>query len=146
MIINEEKNGEFFKKGENRKEAGKGDCINCLQCVSVCPTGIDIRNGTQLECINCAACIDACDNIMTRHGMKTGLIRYASEENIATGAKFSLSWRMTAYSIVLLLLISFLITLLATRKSIGVTILHTPGQLYQQVDSNSTSNLSQIPR
>lgn len=133
-----------FKKDENRQESGKGDCINCLQCVNVCPTGIDIRNGTQLECINCTACMDACDDMMVKHKMPRGLIRYASEESISKGTKFSFSWRMIAYSIVLTLLLSFLITLLATRKSVGVTILHTPGQLYQVVDDNKVSNLYNI--
>jgi cytochrome c oxidase accessory protein FixG len=61
-------------------EVGKGDCIDCSACVHVCPTGIDIRNGTQLECVNCTACIDACDHMMTSVGLPTGLIRYASEE------------------------------------------------------------------
>jgi len=61
---------------------GKGDCIDCKQCVHVCPTGIDIRNGTQLECINCTACIDECDTIMESVGLPKGLIRYASEDEI----------------------------------------------------------------
>jgi polyferredoxin len=64
-----------FRKGEDRKEASKGDCIDCHQCVHVCPTGIDIRNGTQLECINCTACIDSCDHIMESVGLEKGLIR-----------------------------------------------------------------------
>ena len=72
-----------FKKNEDRAALGKGDCIDCKQCVVVCPTGIDIRNGTQLECVNCTACIDECDHIMESINLPKGLIRYASEENIA---------------------------------------------------------------
>ena len=58
-----------FKKNEDREASGKGDCIDCFQCVHVCPTGIDIRNGTQLECVNCTACIDECDDMMEAVGL-----------------------------------------------------------------------------
>ena len=71
-----------WRKGEDRKAAGKGDCIDCHQCVVVCPTGIDIRDGQQLECINCTACIDACDEVMEKVGLPKGLIRYATEDEI----------------------------------------------------------------
>jgi len=133
-----------FKNNENRQEAGKGNCINCYQCVMVCPTGIDIRNGTQLECVNCTACIDACDEVMQNHNMPKRLIRYASEENIAEGKPFRISWRIAAYSTVLLLLISLLFTLLLTRKPLYATILHTQGQLYQVIDDSTVSNLYNI--
>src|SRR6188768_3306364 len=73
-----------FKKNEVRT---KGDCIDCSQCVKVCPTGIDIRNGTQLECINCTACIDACDHMMESVGLQKGLIRFDSENGIANKQK-----------------------------------------------------------
>ena len=75
-----EKGRKKFRKNEDRKELGYGDCIDCFQCVHVCPTGIDIRNGTQLECVNCTACIDACDSIMESVNYPKGLIRYASEK------------------------------------------------------------------
>src|SRR5690625_8039403 len=78
-----EPRGKFTKKADS----GLGDCIDCFQCVNVCPTGIDIRNGTQLECINCTACMDACDEIMEAVNLPKGLIRYASEENIEKKAK-----------------------------------------------------------
>ena len=70
------------KLKKQQKQEDKGDCIDCKLCVHVCPTGIDIRNGTQLECVNCTACIDACDKMMENVGLPKGLIRYASEENI----------------------------------------------------------------
>src|SRR5690606_12468123 len=75
-----------FKKNEDRTQANKGDGIDCNQCVDVCPTGIDIRNGTQLECVNCTACIDACDHMMESVGLPRGLIRYDSEEGIVNKA------------------------------------------------------------
>ncbi len=96
-----------YKRGEDRGKFHKneqrtiGDCIDCAQCVKVCPTGIDIRNGTQLECINCTACMDACDKMMSAVGLPEGLIRYASENSIAEKKKWKFTWRMKAYSIVM---------------------------------------------
>ncbi len=133
-----------FRKGEDRDAVGKGDCIDCKQCVYVCPTGIDIRNGTQLECINCTACIDACDSIMDRIGRPRGLIRYASEQNISDKKPFKFTGRMKAYSAVLILLVGVLIGLLIIRSDFETTILRKPGTLYQQREDGSISNLYQV--
>jgi cytochrome c oxidase accessory protein FixG len=133
-----------FKKGEDRNANNFGACIHCSSCVQVCPTGIDIRNGTQLECINCAACIDACDEQMKRTNQATALIKYASEEQISEGRKFNFSFRMAAYSAVLLGLLSFLIILLATRKDIEASILRTQGILYQEQANNQLTNLYNV--
>jgi cytochrome c oxidase accessory protein FixG len=122
----------------------KGDCVNCHACVRVCPTGIDIRNGTQLECVNCTACIDACDEIMDHINKPKGLIRYASENNIAAKQKTTYTWRLKLYSIVLTLLLAFLATLLITRNDVSARLLRTPGQMYQKLDSNHISNLYNI--
>lgn len=119
-----------FKKGEDRAALGKGDCINCLQCVNVCPMGIDIRNGTQLECTNCTACIDECDTIMDSVGLPKGLIRYASESEITKKEKFRFTARMKGYSVVLLILIGILSAMLFIRSNIETTILRLPGQLF----------------
>ena len=119
-----------LRKGEDRQEKEYGDCIDCKQCVLVCPTGIDIRNGTQLECVNCTACIDACDEMMDNVGFDRGLIRYASENNIENGEKFSFNSRIASYTVVLTLLFAFLVTLLFLRNDVEATILHLPGQLY----------------
>ncbi|WP_421765113.1 cytochrome c oxidase accessory protein CcoG [Ekhidna sp.] len=133
-----------FRKDENREELGKGDCIDCKQCVFVCPTGIDIRNGTQLECVNCTACIDACDSIMDRIGKPRGLVRYASEENIAEKKPFQFTSRMKAYSGVLIALMGVLITLLLIRSDFETTILRTPGILYQEREDGMITNLYQV--
>ncbi|MFY0608588.1 MAG: cytochrome c oxidase accessory protein CcoG [Cyclobacteriaceae bacterium] len=133
-----------FRKGEDREELGKGDCIDCNQCVHVCPTGIDIRNGTQLECINCTACIDACDSIMDRIGKPKGLVRYASEENIVEKLKFRLTGRMKAYTAVLMVLIGVLILLLIIRSDFETSILRTPGMMYQERPDGTISNLYQL--
>lgn len=131
-----------IKKGEDQKTTG--DCIDCGLCVRVCPTGIDIRNGTQLECVNCTACIDACDSIMEKINRPKGLIRYASEDNIALKQKTKITPRMVGYSIVLVLLLVVLSVLLGTRKDIDASITRAQGQLYQQPDSLHFSNLYTI--
>ena len=130
-----------WRKNEDRTAAGKGDCIDCHQCVDVCPTGIDIRNGTQLECINCTACIDACDNVMEKVGFEPGLVGYKSEESIATGMPFRYTLKMKAYTVVLTILVGVMVTLIATRSDIGATVLRTPGMLYQEGENNTITNL-----
>jgi cytochrome c oxidase accessory protein FixG len=133
-----------FRKDEDRAAVGKGDCIDCNQCVYVCPTGIDIRNGTQLECVNCTACIDACDSIMDRIGKPRGLVRYASEQNIAENKPFVFTGRMKAYTAVLMVLIGVLISLLIVRSDFQTTILRTPGMMFQEREDGSITNLYQI--
>jgi cytochrome c oxidase accessory protein FixG len=133
-----------MRKGEDREEAGKGDCIDCHACVDVCPTGIDIRNGTQLECVNCTACIDACDAVMDRIGKPRGLIRYASENEIKSGEKQKISIRTIAYSIVLLSILTFFVYTLATREPVEAVLLHTPGILYQEQPNDTIRNLYNI--
>lgn len=130
-----------FRKNENRKEANKGDCIDCRQCVDVCPTGIDVRNGTQLECVNCTACIDACDSIMESVNLPKGLIRYDSEEGIVNKKHNTFSIRTIAYSVVLALITVAIGVLLAYRTDVDATILKTTGQEYQKRENGMVSNL-----
>ena len=130
-----------FRKNEDRAATGKGDCIDCFQCVHVCPTGIDIRNGTQLECVNCTACIDACDHIMEKVNLPKGLIRYASEANIEKKEKFKFGARLKGYSAVLVILIGVFIGMLFLRNDVEARILRLPGQLYEKVDDNVISNV-----
>jgi cytochrome c oxidase accessory protein FixG len=131
-----------FRKGEDRKAADKGDCVDCKLCVSVCPTGIDIRNGTQLECINCTACIDACDSIMENVGLPTGLIRYESEANLVEG-RTGMHWtkRSIAYTGVLGVLSVLFVGLLFMRGQVETSLLRTPGMLYQEQEGGYISNL-----
>ena len=130
-----------FKKNEDRASTGKGDCIDCKLCVHVCPTGIDIRNGTQLECVNCTACIDECDHMMEKVGLPTGLIRYASIDNIEKKSKFKFSPRMKGYSAVLGILVTVLIGMMFLRNDVEATILRLPGQLYEKMDNGNISNV-----
>lgn len=119
----------------------QGDCVDCGLCVKVCPTGIDIRNGTQLECINCTACMDACDEVMVKVNRDTGLIRYDSFNGIEQGRKRILTPRVMAYSFLLVLLIGVQIFFMSIRSDVQVLILRTPGILYQEVDEQTLSNL-----
>ncbi|MDO5104804.1 cytochrome c oxidase accessory protein CcoG [Capnocytophaga sp.] len=130
-----------FRKNEDRQALGHGDCIDCFQCVHVCPTGIDIRNGTQLECVNCTACIDACDEVMDKTGMKRGLIRFASEENIKKKAPFKFDLRMKGYTAVLVILIGILIGMLFVRSDVQADVLRLSGQLYQHEADGVISNV-----
>jgi cytochrome c oxidase accessory protein FixG len=136
-------NRSSFKRREDRKAEGKGDCIDCHACVDVCPTGIDIRNGTQLECINCTACIDACDTIMDKVGFERGLIRYASEEQIKEKKKFTFTPRIAAYTTVLGALLSLMLVLLLLRGEIQTSILRAPGTTMQDQGEGKISNLYQ---
>ena len=124
-----------LRNDENRFDLGFGDCVDCNQCVQVCPTGIDIRNGTQLECINCTACIDACDEIMDKVGFEKGLIRYASEDDIEKKEIFKFNARLIAYSTILVILVGVFITMLFLRNDVEATILKLPGQTFQTTDT-----------
>lgn len=139
-----------FIRGEPRGKLSKdnekktGDCIDCKKCVYVCPTGIDIRNGTQLECVNCTACIDACDSIMDSINKPRGLIRFDSIEGIETKTKLKFTARVAGYIAVLLVLITITTLMFTSRKEIDVSILRTQGMLYQKIEGDRVSNLYNI--
>lgn len=128
-----------WRKGEDRRAAGKGDCIDCNQCVVVCPTGIDIRNGQQLECVNCTACIDACDEVMEKVGLPKGLIRYATEDEIEKEEPFKFTTKMKAYTVVLLGLIGFLGFLLSNRGTMEAKFIKPAGSSFFVRDGQITN-------
>jgi cytochrome c oxidase accessory protein FixG len=133
-----------LRRGETkdaRRQRGAGDCVNCFQCVSVCPTGIDIRDGTQMECVNCTACIDACDEVMDRIKRPRGLIRYASLNGIERGEALRVTPRIVGYCVILALLGAGLGLLLLTRSDVDATLLRAPGALFQQTPEGRISNL-----
>jgi cytochrome c oxidase accessory protein FixG len=138
-----------YKRGEPRgkltkaQENKQGDCIDCYQCQAVCPSGIDIRNGSQLECIGCTACIDACNDIMLKINKPSGLIRHTSENAIKHGVRFKINARVIGYSAVLFVLMAATIILLAMRSDIETTVLRTPGLMYQK-NGDTISNLYNI--
>lgn len=123
--------------------ADQGDCIDCHLCVHVCPTGIDIRNGTQMECVNCTACIDACDDVMLKIGKPKGLIRFASHTSITERISKVITPRVIGYSVVLLILVGVLGFTLGTRSEVETTVLKVPGTLYQH-DETFITNLYNI--
>ncbi len=125
-------------------EKPKGDCIDCKLCVQVCPTGIDIRNGTQMECVNCTACIDACDQVMEKIKKPKGLIRYASFNNIVNQTKFKFTPRIMAYTAVLIALLSLDAYLIASRSLIEATILRVPGAMFNELPNGDIRNIYNV--
>ncbi len=126
-------------RGEPRKTRGlkdHGDCVNCFRCVNVCPTGIDIRNGLQLECIACTACADACDEIMDKVGYPKGLIKYTSESELKGEKKSSFTTRSWIYLCILIVLILSFSTILLNRKPLEIKIVRAIESPYSVVTSN----------
>lgn len=134
-------------RGKLKKQAtnpDQGDCIDCKACVAVCPTGIDIRNGTQLECVNCTACIDACDDIMDRVNKPRGLVRYASQEMIEKGTKFKVTTQAYVYAAGLLAIMAGFFFLLSTSGDLHTKLLRAPGQTYTMTSEGNVTNLYNI--
>jgi cytochrome c oxidase accessory protein FixG len=129
------------KLKKNMEQSQKGDCVDCNLCVAVCPTGIDIRNGTQLECINCTACIDACNHVMEKINKPLNLIGYYSESMIAKNQKASFTWKMGGYSTIMVLLIAILSYFIFSRSDIDMTVLRSGGMLYQEQPGDYISNI-----
>jgi cytochrome c oxidase accessory protein FixG len=141
VIAYDYKRGEPREKLKQNQTNNPGDCVDCSLCVYVCPTGIDIRNGIQLECVNCTACIDACNYVMKKVNRPEGLIRYASLNGIENKTNFRFTPRAAVYSVMLLALTSLLVYLLSVRTDFNITLLRTPGLLYQQQDNDKVSNI-----
>jgi cytochrome c oxidase accessory protein FixG len=134
------------KRGEPRGKAPQsGDCIDCVLCVRVCPTGIDIRRGLQLECIACERCIDACDSIMSHLKRPQGLIRIASQAELA-GDKVR-GWfrpRVLIYFGLVAIVVSGLAAALAFRHDVGLTLVRAPGQAFTRLGDGRVSNIFQV--
>ena len=147
IVAYDEKRGENrgkLQRGKTlieRRQSGSGDCIDCHKCVTVCPTGIDIRDGLQMECVNCTACIDACDDVMKKIHRPEGLIRYASRNGLDTGEGLRFSPRIAGYSLVLIALISTFLILVFTRSPVETSLFRAPGALFQTMPDGQLSNL-----
>jgi cytochrome c oxidase accessory protein FixG len=137
-------------RGEPRAHATKdrrpdaGDCIDCGACVQTCPTGIDIRNGLQMECVHCTQCIDACDEIMTKVGKPTGLIRYSSQDEIAGKPRKLLRLRTILYPAILLIMLGGLGTALVTKAAADVTVLRGQGAPFTEENDGRIANQVRI--
>lgn len=130
---------------DSSKPLSYGDCIDCEQCVKVCPTGIDIRNGIQLECINCTACMDACDEVMIKIGKPEKLITHTSYNAVTEGRKAKyFTPRIIAYLTVFSFIFSLFIYLLATRPEVNTVLLREPGQLYNELPGDRVSNFYNV--
>jgi len=121
--------------------AKTGDCIDCTWCVQVCPTGIDIRNGLQIDCIACGACIDACDQVMDRTQRPRGLIRYTTQHALDHRAWHLLRPRTVIYGSILLLLFAGFVTALALRKPLNLDVIRDRNRLYRELDDGGIENV-----
>ncbi|WP_217476815.1 cytochrome c oxidase accessory protein CcoG [Stutzerimonas stutzeri] len=110
------------RKDSDQKSLGLGDCIDCTLCVQVCPTGIDIRDGMQLDCISCGACIDACDSVMDKMGYARGLVRYSSERALEGGKTRLLRPRLVGYAAALALMIGAFVWALDARPLLSLDV------------------------
>jgi len=133
------------KRGEPRKQDRndtdfKGDCINCYRCVQVCPTGIDIRRGTQLECIMCTACIDACDDVMTKIGKEPGLVRYDSENALKGKKTAFIRPRTIIYSLLLTIVLSALFWMVSHRNMLPTYVARSTNPPYVVLENNRIQN------
>lgn len=144
VVAYDHERGEPREKPKKQRTESAGDCIDCYACVDVCPTGIDIRNGTQLECVNCTACIDACDDIMDKIHKPRGLVRFASEHDIQHKKKTKFNLRAAAYSTVLVLILTLFSFLLVTRPEVQATIVKAKGSLYSVNEADMVKNIFNI--
>ncbi|HET9863053.1 MAG TPA: cytochrome c oxidase accessory protein CcoG [Steroidobacteraceae bacterium] len=129
------------KRGTDAKSQGLGDCIDCTWCVQVCPTGIDIRQGLQIECIACAACIDACDEIMDKMGSPRGLIRYTTQHALDQEPTRLLRPRVLVYAGLLTALVAGFVTAVALRPPVSLDVIRDRNSLYRLTDDGHVENV-----
>ncbi|QDT09553.1 cytochrome c oxidase accessory protein CcoG [Planctomycetes bacterium K23_9] len=132
--------GEPRIKGKRVEGDNKGDCVDCHQCVVVCPTGIDIREGLQMECINCTQCIDACDSVMDRVGKPRGLIRYSSQDAIARKPKKLFRGRTIIYPILLIGVLSAFGLAIRSKSSFDARLIRGRGAPFTMMQSRQIMN------
>jgi cytochrome c oxidase accessory protein FixG len=144
IISYDERRGEPRGKRQrslSAAEQGKGDCIDCMRCVYACPTGIDIRDGLQIECIGCAACIDACDEIMDRMGYERGLVAYSTENQMAGVKRQTVRPRMVGYGLVLVAMLGLFAWQLATRIPLELHVSRDRARLYRETFDGGIENV-----
>ncbi|RYY70512.1 MAG: cytochrome c oxidase accessory protein CcoG, partial [Chitinophagaceae bacterium] len=142
IVAYNEQRGEpraFLQK--SNPEPNKGDCIDCGLCVQVCPTGIDIRKGTQLECVNCTACIDSCNEVMIKINRPPNLIGFYTQDFIRSKMHFRLGLKAYGYAAVLLLVMLVFSSLIYKRQDVETTVLRASGTMYQLNEDGTVSNL-----
>ena len=140
MVGYDPKRGEPRMRGLVDRPADAGDCINCELCVIACPTGIDIRDGLQMECVHCTQCIDACDAVMSRIGRPKGLIRYTSRNGLERSGPRGVRVRLLLYPVALAVTVGLFLFFLAYRSSTEVTLLRGAGAPYRQGEDHTIVN------
>jgi cytochrome c oxidase accessory protein FixG len=138
IVSYDRKRGE--PRGKRTKGTTHGDCIDCGLCVATCPTGIDIRNGLQMECINCTQCIDACNTVMTKIGTPKGLIRYSSQAAMEGGKKRIFRPRVVFYPTILAIVLTALLLAFRAKDSTDVTLLRNFGNPFTQLPDGTVEN------
>ncbi len=144
IITYDEERGEprgARKRGSDPRSQGKGDCIDCTWCVQVCPTGIDIRKGLQIECIACAACIDACDSVMDKVGSPRGLIRYTTEHALKHEKTRFARPRTLIYGGLLAALTIGFMTAIALRSPVSLDVIRDRNALYRLTGDGHVDNV-----
>jgi cytochrome c oxidase accessory protein FixG len=132
--------GEPREKGKRQPGDGKAHCVDCNQCVVVCPTGIDIRNGLQMECINCTQCIDACDDVMNKVGLPPGLIRFTSQAALEKKSNRLLRARTVIYPLLLIGVLTGFVFALGTTSGFTVNIVRATGNIFNEVEPDLALN------
>lgn len=140
IVAYDDNRGEPRKKGRRSEAAVAGDCVDCNQCVVVCPTGIDIRNGLQLECVNCTQCIDACNNVMDRVGSPRGLIRYTSQDALAGKPPRLLRIRTMAYPLLLVGVAVAFVVVLSSKYAFDAKLMRGRGNPFQRTTAGDFTN------
>jgi cytochrome c oxidase accessory protein FixG len=136
--------GEPRTKPKKKLPVVGGDCVDCGACVSVCPTGIDIRAGLQMECIGCTQCIDACDGIMDKLGRKRGLIRYTSQDELAGKGRNVLRVRTILYPVLLAIALAGLVFAIATRAGTEIWVERSQGPSFVELPDGQISSQARI--
>lgn len=140
IVVYDHVRGEPRKKGKHKESDGVGDCVDCNQCVVVCPTGIDIRQGLQMECINCTQCIDSCDSVMDKVGSPKGLIRYSSQDSIAGKVRKMFRARTVIYPLILFVLMAGLVFAISTKSGFDARLIRVAGGTPYTIVANGTAS------
>ena len=142
IVSYDEERGE--PRGRGKERSGMGDCVDCYACVRTCPTGIDIRDGLQMECLHCTQCIDACDDIMEKVGFEPGLIRYSSEREDEGKSRRLVRPRTVIYSLLLVVIASIFTIAFTTRGSYDINVGRTTGEPFVVLPDQTVANRLRI--